>query len=186
MYIKVGDEFADSDLEFLRDLLEMLDLKLRELQSRADQRPGDDSSGIHDWCDFLAGTGFVACQRFLAATYGPHGVAKETALAIGPQHNFGKTIAAILNAAANLWKHQDEWGIYTMITRDVDVLGKRERKTVNVIESVTPWSDYTFANLLFELTGEVQFAGLMPKLEEWRRQLDAAKSMAGGVARSSD
>ena len=175
MYIKVGDEFVDSDLAFLRDLFEMLDSKMRELQSRADQRPDDDSSGIYDWCDWLAGTGFVACQRYLAATYGPHGVAKEIALAIGPHHNRGKSIVDILNAAANFWKHQDEWDIYTVITRDVDALGKREQKTVDIIESVTPWSDFTFANLLFELTGEIQFARLIPMLEEWRRQLDAAK-----------
>ena len=175
MYIKCGDAFGDSDLAFLRELFEMLDSKLRELQLRADQRPGDDSSGIYDWCDYLAGTGFVACQRYLAATYRPHEVAKEIALAIGPHHNCGKSIAAILNAAANFWKHQDEWDIYTVITRDVDALGKREQKTVDIIESVTPWSDFTFANLLFELTGEIQFARLIPMLEEWRRQLDAAK-----------
>jgi hypothetical protein len=72
------------------------------------------------------------------------------------------------------WKHQDEWDISTVVARDVDALSQRQKKTVEVIETVTPWSDYTFANLLCELTGEVQFAGLIPRLEEWRRQLDAA------------
>jgi hypothetical protein len=100
MYLKLGDAFADSDFEFLRDLFEILDSKLRELQVRADESPDADSLGIYDCCDFVAGTGFVACQRYLAATFGPHGMAKDTALAIGPRHFNGKSYASILNAAA--------------------------------------------------------------------------------------
>ena len=61
----------------------------------------------------------------------------------------------ILNAAANFWKHQDEWEPTALVTRNVDILGDRQRKTIDVIESVTPWSDYTFANLLFELPGQI-------------------------------
>lgn len=171
MYLKVDGSFCDADLNFLRDLFEMLDSKLRTLQERASSDA--DSSGIYDWCDFLAGTGIVACQRYLAATHGPHGVSKEAALALGPHHAGGKSIATILNAAANFWKHQDEWELDAWVGRDVDILGVRQRKTVEVIETVTSWSDYTFANLLYKLTGDVQLIGLIPLLEEWRRQLDA-------------
>ena len=150
------------------DLLTLLDSQLRDLEEQIGKSPDPDSMGLFDRGEFLAGTGFVACQRYLASTYGPHNVPKEIALAVGPYHAGGESYAAIFNAAANFWKHVDEWDIFTP-------LGVRQQRTVDLIESVTPWSNYTCANLLFELAGQLQFAGLIPKIEDWRKQLDAAQ-----------
>ncbi len=126
VYLIVGGEFCDTDFEFLRELFAMFDSKLAQLQSRIEHCSDPDSSGLFDWSNFLAGSGFVACQTYLTSTFGPLGVSKETALSLGPHHSGGRSYATILNAAANFWKHQEEWGLRVLVNRDVDTLGPRE------------------------------------------------------------
>ncbi len=43
------------------------------------------------------------------ATSADLNIKKSRALAFGPKHRSGRTIAAIVNSAANFWKHRDEW-----------------------------------------------------------------------------
>ena len=129
--------------------------------------------GFFDEAEYLAGIGFVACQRYLASTYGQHNTQKDAALKLGPQHDGGEPIARVLNAAANYWKHVDEWDTSATITRDAEKLKGQQLRTIRIIETVTPWCDYTCANLLGELTTESRFTDLIPTLEAWRGQLDA-------------
>jgi len=177
MHIKIGEDFSDCDLKFLRDHLTLLDSRWDEIQKRIDECTDPESAGLFDEGEYLVGMGFTACQQYLSATYGPLGVKKEAALTVGPHHTSGQTYARLLNAAANYWKHMEEWDSIAVIARNVDALKKIQKQTVRIIEFVTPWSDYTCANLLFELTiPELRLSSLIPKLEDWRRQLDAAYS----------
>lgn len=177
MYLKFGDDvFHDFDLEFLRDLFTLLDGRLDELQERIDKCFDPDQMGLFDDVEYIAGMGFVACQRYLASTFRQTGLDKQSALAIGPRHKGRESFARILNAAANDWKHVDEWDTQATIARDVTRLDEKQEATIRVIESVTQWSDYTCANLLYELTGpNSQFTALLPILESWREELDAAR-----------
>jgi len=186
MYLKLDDGVFDDDLNFLRDLFTLLDARLADLQKRIHECPDPDGMGLCDKGEYLAGMGFVACQRYLASTYGPLGLKKDVALASGPHHEGGETLVSIINAVANYWKHVDEWETITLtanepgelnqiIVHNPDRLTPIQRKTIQVIESVTKWSDYTCANVLYELTAPVlHFAALIPLLEAWRDQMDAA------------
>ncbi len=167
MYIKCEDVFCDSDLAFLRDLFGLLDARFDDLQLRIDGSPDPDSMGLFDEGEYLSGMGFVACQRYLASTYGPHGVSKDIAMRLGPKHAGGEPVVRIINAAANYWKHVDEW--------DQQTLGARQKDTIRIIETVTDWEDYTCSNLLAYLTLPTgpRFEGLVPMLEAWRCELDS-------------
>ena len=76
MYLKFDDGVSDDDLNFLRDLFNLLDARLDNLQERIDECPDPDGMGLFDEGEYLAGLGFVASQRYLASTYGQHGLRK--------------------------------------------------------------------------------------------------------------
>ncbi len=188
MYLKFDDGFCDFDLDLLRVILTLLDSPLDDLQRRIKLCHDPVSSGLCDQAEYLVGTGFIVCQRYLSSTYGCNGVAKEHALSIGPYHKGGKTLASLLNAAANYWKHESEWpiatfeeaaGEKTMVAvsmHDTNALTDHARKTILAIETATSWSNYTCANLLFELTGpDFRLTSLIPILEDWRQQLDSTR-----------
>lgn len=77
----------------------------------------------------------------------------------------------VINAAANFWKHVDEWNRSAVALKDKEKLRKDQKPTISTIENVSPWGDYTCSNLLFELTPNTQFADVLPILEQWRGEL---------------
>ena len=133
--------------------------------------------GHFDDAEYISGMGFIACQRYLTSTYGPLGIAKNDALRVGPVHSGGETYARIINASANFWKHVDEWDFSSAVRRDRSGLEPVQLETIRVIETVTPWDDYTCANLLWSLANpnEPRLTYLLPTLEEWRAALDATR-----------
>ena len=160
----------------MRALFALLDDQLEILQEQINQSADPDQEGLLDRSEYLLGMGFVACQRYLTSTYGQHDWQKQPALEIGPHHNCGEPVARILNAAANYFKRSDDWDRSAVIERDSSLLEQKQRRTMSVIESVTPWCDYTHAILLHELTGPTsRFTALLPLLESWREKLSAAK-----------
>jgi hypothetical protein len=189
MYMKIGNDFDDADLYFLKDILIMLDAKLLELdckiqEARRNSRDPD-ALGLFDRGEYIIGMGFAACQRYMTSTFCPIIVEKEIALRIGPNHENGESVATIINAAANYWKHCDEWrensltiepesDMAKVIMRDFNKLTGPQKKTITQIETVTPWADYTCSNILAYLTKtrELRLSLLVPLLEEWRNQLD--------------
>jgi hypothetical protein len=176
MYWNCKDGTHDFDLAFLRDLCALLDSRLDQIQETIDASFDPDQMGHFDDFEYVVGMGFVACQRYLASTFGPHNVAKKAALSVGPRHSGGETLARILNAAANYWKHSDEWDSKSTVFRNHAGLEPMQLETIRVVETVTPWGDYTCANLLAALTApdEPRLQSLLPEIEEWRDSLDCA------------
>jgi hypothetical protein len=186
MYMKIGNDFGDADLYFLKDILLMLDTKLLELDCKIQEARKNsvdpEGLGLFDKAEYIIGMGFAACQRYMTSTFGPIIFEKEIALKIGPNHVNGKSIATIINAAANYWKHRDEWREISFIIepesdmemRDFNLLTGHQKKTIKQIETVTPCADYTCSNLLASLIkiSELRLSLLVPFLEEWRNQLD--------------
>ena len=172
MYLVFEDGIHDSDLSFLRDLFGLLDAKFDEVQQRIDECWDPDQMGLFDDAEYLVGMGFIGCQRYMASTYGPRGIAKHDALRVGPCHPGGETYARVLNSAANYWKHVDEW--------DLHALTPQQSETIRIIETVTPFADYTCANLLASLAvpDEPRLMNLIASLESWRNHLHAV--LAGG------
>jgi hypothetical protein len=80
MYLKFGDEFHDYDQEFLRNLLALLDTQLDERQVSIDLCVDPDQMGLLDGVEYIAGMGFVACQRYIASTYGHLSLSSSTVL----------------------------------------------------------------------------------------------------------
>jgi len=185
----MGAEFIDTDLVFLIEILEMLDIKLEKLnldiQEAINCSADPDSFGYFDRSEYLVGVGFCTCQRYLSSTYGPIKIDKAKALKVGPFHEGGFSLATIINVAANYWKHSDEWnsiGYYAnseeneleLVIRSIENLSKQQKGTVSAIETVTPWADYTCANILALITpsSESKLVELVPILREWRAELD--------------
>lgn len=176
MYIQFDNCIHDPDFELLQDLFDVLDSRLELVDADIKSSFDPDAIGQFDEAEYLCGMGFIACQRYLAATYGSSGIAKSDALALGPIHSGGQPIARILNAAANYWKHVDEWDTLSAISHNHQALQSNQVATIRTIETVTKWGDYTCASLLGCLTApnETRLKHLLPLLEAWRNQLATA------------
>ena len=175
MYLKFENGFSDYDFSFLQDLFELLDSRLDHVQRNIDASSDPDGIGHFDDAEYVSGMGFIACQRYLTSTYGPLDIEKKDALRVGPFHSGGESYARIINASANFWKHVDEWP--STVRRDRHGLEPIQMETIRVIETVTPWDDYTCTNLLWSLTtpNEPRLKHLLPKLEARRAALDATR-----------
>jgi hypothetical protein len=53
------------DLQFLREMVELLDRWLRQLEFDAKSSPDPDASSIYDRGEYAIGLGFVAFQNYL-------------------------------------------------------------------------------------------------------------------------
>ena len=156
---------------FIRDLFELLDARMEQLVAEIEASDDPDGFGLLDDAEHVFGMGLVAAQRYLTSVRGWHDISKNDALNSGPIHSGGQSFAKIINAAANYWKHIDEWDLGAVVHRDIDGLETFQSNTMRVIESVTPWADYTLANLLHALIGEPQLSLLLPILQQWREEL---------------
>ena len=122
--------------------------------------------GYFDDIESLIGLGFVACQRYLTATYGWMKFTKHAALAVGPTHRSGLTIAEIANHAANYWKHQDEW-------RSQNKTKQQERTEAAIASVGARLGDYPITHVLTELAGGYDFKPLLRDLASWHDELCA-------------
>jgi hypothetical protein len=179
VYIKVGNEFADDELGNLSDFLALLDAKLEEIQSQINESPCPDSEGIFDKGEYFIGLGFSAIQKYITSIHGQDDVPKSNALNLGKKHSEGTTIISVINAAANYWKHQDEWGLKNLVSKDTSNLNDAAKKTIAKIEEVTPWDDYTCSNVIAALTsvGNIKLSPLIPTLIDWRSEIDKMPSV---------
>lgn len=159
----------DFDLDFLRGAAALVDASLERLDGKADASPDSDTFGIFDEVEYLTGFGFVACQTYATAVASRSKLKgkKHEALALGPKHRTGRSIAQLIDAAANHWKHSPEWSLNTPTTR--------AKQTLEVISSlgVNTNGSYPVANMLYEILAPhpARFANLIPFLTQWRDTL---------------
>lgn len=166
---------AGGNLYFLGKYIALLDVELSNISSAIAKTIDPEANGLYDYGEYIAGYGFMAFQQYMTSTY-PHakGCTKRNAFDVGPVvKNTSVTYASILNAGANYWKHQEEWGLKNIISRNTDELPDNARNTILLIEKITPWDDYTCVNLLAAMTGgDLVFSPILSKISEWANNLE--------------
>jgi hypothetical protein len=157
---------VDFDLPLLEEVLALLDRHLTRLEHHAAVVPDPDAEGILDSMEQVVGLGFAACQTYLVARSAFMVASKSDTLDLGPVHRCGRTIVAIVNAAANYWKHHDEWA--------VTASGGRARTEEVIAALGVRVSEYTASNVLSELLRPLpaRFTTLIPFLVQWSDALD--------------
>lgn len=174
----------DEEVDFLIMSLEAIEPLFKNTNSLIVEkiRDGEDITSIDltHRTEFLCGLAFVICQKYIKASLGWIRVDFSTSLKLGKQFNSELSYVQIINAAANYWKHSDEWDtlsftpaendLFKVTSKDKHKLDPRAKKTMNTIEAVTQWTDYTCFNLLYKLTLSENYSllNLIPILEEWR------------------
>jgi hypothetical protein len=174
MYLKLNDGYADGDLGLLTKHLECLDGVLAGVNGKISASRDPASEGLFGTGEYFIGAGFAAIQRYILATYPYLQATKWDALAIPPDAGGGVSVVQAINAGANYWKHLDEWGLRNIVDRDINSLSCIARQTIETIECLTPWADYTCSNLLAKLNGmsRVSLNLLLPLVTEWGDNLD--------------
>lgn len=163
MHLWLDNEIIDFEIGCLRHVLANTDRMLQEIDDAAESNPHGDALGIFDYAEFIAGVGFVSCQKYMKWISGTANM--RELLQLGPTHTTGETWANIIYAAANYWKHSDEW--------DPANLTHQQRQTAAIVQSVSQISEYTCSNLLFELTtpADARFEHVLPSLLAWRNKV---------------
>src|ERR1700693_400523 len=174
--IAVDGSIFDFDLEFLRDFARFLDAHLEHLEEEALRVPDPDGFGVYESAEYIVGLGFVACQAYLAATYGGLHVKKIEALKAGPGHRSGYTIAELVDHAANFWKHHEEWPLNPHGPPQARTLAARAALDID-------GNDYALTCVLAAvvLPTRSRFHALLSHLEAWRDAL-ASAVYEGGAA----
>jgi hypothetical protein len=149
-------------IDFMRSVFRFVDDQIVALEKIIQEdmdREGD--SGLLGYAEYFAGMGFVAGQRYITSVRGLFKIGKQQALAFGPEFSSGVSYAQLINAAANYWKHSDEW--------DFEKLNDQQLATRAIIEkagvSVGPTElvAYNVFNVL-EIAG---FMEVIPLLSKW-------------------
>ena len=171
MIIKVGSAYADSDLALLARHFRLLDQEIGPLTAAIASSADPESAGLCDVAEYFIGHGFVAAQRYLTSTRAGMGISAVEAFGCGPMVHGNLTMAAALNAGANYWKHMEEW--FETLTETKAELKGQALKTLQQLEVVTPWEDYTCSNLLNAILNgqDLALSRLLPMIEVWRDTL---------------
>jgi len=167
MFITKGHDVIDLDLDLLVEILGVVDTQIAMIEGQISRCPDADGFGHFDRLEGIIGLGFVACQQYINATYGQLATSKGEkrcqVVASPPRHSCGRAFAEITDAAANYWKHHDEW-------RAPENKGHQAR-TREVIEAFTPsTADYVLSNILHDLARPQQprFSSILYELTLWR------------------
>lgn len=167
MFLTQRDGVIDYDLDLLTHITALLDAQLDRDCDVAAASPDPEGMGLFDRMEHLTGLGFVACQTYLASVYGSIGIPKDLALPCGPLHRPSLSVASLVNHAANLWKHQDEWA-----------LQRNTRARDRIVEAfddlgLPALGEYPLSGCLAEICHqtEARFRSVLPFLTQWRDTL---------------
>ena len=164
------DAMSTFDLACLTDAATLVDSKLELLEKRAAQSADPDSDGIFDRAEYLAGFGLVACQAYMTESISMSGLERDKALNLGPRHACGHSMATLINATANYWKHAPEW---------TNPLTRRAQVTADLIADlgVDINSSYVVVNALSEVVRprKHRISHVIPFLSQWRSALHSAR-----------
>jgi hypothetical protein len=162
---------ADFDLSFLREASLLVDARLRSLEAQAKRSDDADGMGIFDRSEYISGLGLVACQTYITACIARSTLRreKEAALNLGPRHSCGASVAYLVNALANFWKHSSEWS---------SPLSPRAQRTMDTVSLLHPdcqapyFATIALATLL--RPGEPRIARILPFLAQWNEAVENA------------
>lgn len=167
VFITSGHEVIDFDLDLLVEILGVVDRQIAMIEVAISRCPDPDGFGHLDRLEGIIGLGFVACQQYINATYGQLAISKDEkrwqVVASPRLHSCGRAFAEITDAAANYWKHHDEWP-------GAENKG-HEARTREAIEALTPSTvDYVLSNILHDLARPKQprFSSVIYELKLWR------------------
>lgn len=171
MILFIDNEIVDPELELLADLYEFLDGKLGRLCDESVLCKDAESSGYYDQIEYLTGFGLIALQTYLTETSASAGLQKHETFDLGPKTASGVSKIRILNAAANFWKHREEW---------IFKGGENRAEAVNTLFEEVGYStgtDYPISGVLTELLTplEVRFSNLLVSVRAWRDDLIRSK-----------
>ena len=194
VYLKCKDEFIDSCFSNLTIFLQMIDCELSKIDSKIVYSRDPTSEGLCDLGEYLIGYGFIAMQRYIVSTYPQNGKNKKESLKHGIKLYDDLFLIEVINAGANYCKHEPEWpynvehgnadedGMTPIkVNRSDNDLSDLQKKSFNIITTLTPYADYTLSNLLAEILKRISydsslsFAPILPFIEQWRKELDEAK-----------
>lgn len=169
MYLKACDEYADGELQLLSELLATLDNKLVEISSLIVASVDPESDGLTDRGEYFIGVGFSAIQQYLTDTLTHTGISKSRTFDIGPSHSDRLTFVAVLNAAANWWKHSAEWV--------GPIQSGLALRTQEIVIEISGTEGYPLSNVLANLQGssEITLSALLPNLVLWRSAVDGER-----------
>ncbi len=152
----------------LIDHLRLHDRTLDELTGLCRESVDPDGEGILDAVEESIGHGFFYLQRYMiqrkrtarnAYTCGPR---------VGTLY-----FAQVINAAANYWKHQDEW------PENIQP-GSREHHTLSILcDAGATEPDYRLSQLLYVLEPQRTLSALLPQVVQWREAFDLRSVQQG-------
>ena len=146
MYLFRGHDIYDLDFDNLAEIAEFLDGKLSQL------------------CNYSVS----AFQTYMTDTASCAGKRKHEVFKYGAKTPSGASKVQIVNAAANYWKHREEW-----VFDD----GRRQKAIDQLFEEVgySTRVDYPISGVLTELLApaEMTFASLLTVIRDWRDDLIA-------------
>lgn len=173
MYLKIGDdEYADTNLGLLSELLTILDEKVTEVNRLIAGSADPETDGLTDRGEYFIGVGLSAIQQYLTDTLTLTGIKKHCAFNLAPQYSSDFTFVAVVNAAANWWKHSAEW-------HDQEHPNDLALKTQKIVFEVVGEEGLgsPLSNVLAALqdTHEITLSALLPNLVLWRSAVDTKR-----------
>jgi hypothetical protein len=113
--------------------------------------------------EHFVGFGFVACQQYLSATCATD--ERKSNLELGPKKG-EFSLARVVDAAANFWKHRAEWGATP---------GPQAQRTIRILSAMgIDWTGaYPATDVLWRLQGDLpkRFTHIVPGLAAWREDV---------------
>jgi len=134
-----------------------------------------ESCGYLDTAEYLVGVAMVGVQKYLSSSCRAEGVSKQIGLKLGPKHESGECVVALLNKIANAWKHRDEWDWQdNPEPTETEMRRARQRDSTaavfDVLEDHEHW--YPYSNVVYNVLGDVSASKLVEVLVEWRDALE--------------
>jgi len=168
MFLFHNNSVYDPDLEHLSEIAAFLDSKLEELCAYSVSSEEADAFGYFDQIEHFLGFGLTAFQTYLLDTASCARRRKHETYKYGPKTTSGASKIQILNAAANYWKHREEW-----IFDD----GHRQAAVDKLFDEVgySTGVDYPLSGVLTELLtpASVSFNSLLTLVTIWRDDMIA-------------
>ena len=170
MLITNGTDLGDTSIGLLKELLSLLDSRLKVIENQIGLASNLESNGLFDRAEYFVGVGFVAIQQYLVDTLVFQGFEKTyRAWQYGQQLQCGHYDVALMNAAANYWKHESEEYEKERVQLQS---GKKEIKDYDafvVIPDVTANAEYPLVEVLTILNNSPQLSliKLLPRITHW-------------------